>query len=277
MVQLLGPRKSRFESVDFFGDYLEIALGTLSFSLHGSICFNRPVKKMELINARTCNFLLSAEYGVYEGPLSDTREQVMQSVRWEFYTAVGQCGPVRAVGFSGPLTTHVLSLKCFCAYNQRRGLLTKSAACGVMERYGSMVGGERVLTLREFTRFIKAVQAPGSVNALQYFWSVLDRDLDGFLSMADLRDFFRDKAEVLSQQGLMTVDLTHIFWNLCDMCMGSNVPRTGAGAGLSLWHLRTSSDRDRGFLVRAMLFREDDLIVLDFKRTMDASSTARAP
>jgi len=268
VLNLFQPRKCNFKSVDFFSDYVDIAFASLCFEISGSISRNRPAKKSEVVRAKTCSSLLAAENGMYQGPFSDAREPIMQSLRFEFYCALNAEVRPGDTQYSGPLAGPGISVVCFCLYNESRKFLTPAASTAVLNYYGIVTNGQRCLTLCEFTRFWKAITTVGSMRSTEYFWPILDEDLDGFVSRTDLIPYFVDKASILDEQGLSAVDLTNVYLNVCDMCGAAGQ----LSAGLSLADLRRACDRDRSFFVRSMLFREDDLIVVDIKRSLESSA-----
>lgn len=98
------------------------------------------------------------------------------------------------------------------------------------------------MSIGEFARLYLACADPSTIAAVNYFFNVLDADLDGVLSLPDLAPLYWDK----SGQGL------EAFW-VCAKDMTGCDDR-----GISARDLRLLPPSDKKEFLRTLLFKEEE-------------------
>ncbi|BAM79602.1 hypothetical protein CYME_CMG083C [Cyanidioschyzon merolae strain 10D] len=119
-----------------------------------------------------------------------------------------------------------------------------------------------------FVHLFLALCDPGNEKALHIFFDIMDLDMDGFISAADVAYFYREKCEIAFREGLVLASANNLWAQLVDMCRTSaNDPKLES-KGITLKMLRDIGERRRSSFIRNVLFKDDGMALVDIQQTL---------
>ncbi|PXF43279.1 Serine/threonine-protein phosphatase 2A regulatory subunit B'' subunit beta [Gracilariopsis chorda] len=152
------------------------------------------------------------------------------------------------------------SLQTLLQYCSERDTLTKRALFSVIDRYvrrenESESNRENLrVSHADFVRLYLSLTGSATDTGLKYWFSVLDQDSDGWISVGDVAYFYSErKAESEKRNGIKLSDVRCLWVRLCAMSRVS--PN---GKGLSLQALKELGKDEREFVMCALLIRRAD-------------------
>mmetsp|Transcript_11832 Transcript_11832/g.36078 ORF Transcript_11832/g.36078 Transcript_11832/m.36078 type:complete len:252 (+) Transcript_11832:3-758(+) len=234
---------------------VEVASACLCFALSGSSCPGRPFTMRDLRRGNLSTALLDAENGCYEGVALVLRADRVEALLGLLST-VATRDEVWGVSASREDMTRV---------NEQKELLIPRAVASVFNRY---CNGHNRICVADLTRFWIAVSEPGARASVEYFFPVLDTDMDGCLSAEDVYYFYKDKEDLSRREGFVIAEFWDTWTYICDMVGVNSRDRR-----IRLDDLRRLPETSRVFLMQAFLFKNDEMSLLDVRRTMEDAGT----
>ncbi|KAJ8901726.1 hypothetical protein NDN08_003932 [Rhodosorus marinus] len=235
---------------------MQVASACLCFALCGSSRSGRPFTMRELRRGNLSKALFDAENGRYEGVALVLRADRVEAL----------LGLLSTVAMKDPTLGVGASRECMKLVNTHKELLIPSAVASVFNRY---CDGQDRIGVADLTRFWIAVGEPGARASVEYFFPVLDTDMDGCLSPEDVYSFYKEKEDISRKEGFVIADFRDTWTYVCDMV---GVPQ-GPSRYIRLADLTVLPESSRTFLMQAFLFKNDDMSLLDVRRTMMEAGT----
>ncbi|KAA8494674.1 Internalin-A [Porphyridium purpureum] len=121
---------------------------------------------------------------------------------------------------------------------------------------------EVTMSLPDFALFWASMQDVAQFPSFEYWFSVLDCDMDGFVSREDAHHFYAEKCRLHSARGVFLADFSYLWSSLTDLACPETEHR-----GFSLKQLRRLPRKHRGFVIQALLWFDDGNAVVDVKRS----------
>eukprot|EP00184_Porphyridium_aerugineum_P004042 CAMPEP_0184708088 /NCGR_PEP_ID=MMETSP0313-20130426/37596_1 /TAXON_ID=2792 /ORGANISM="Porphyridium aerugineum, Strain SAG 1380-2" /LENGTH=1180 /DNA_ID=CAMNT_0027169669 /DNA_START=1022 /DNA_END=4564 /DNA_ORIENTATION=- len=254
-------------------DVVEAVASCLLFGLNGSAHTGAPVREKDLQRVNLCSRLLGAESGMYEGPTFQLRPDRFCSIRSIFENArnekAGGANPSNVNDSSMMDFTRSTSEKLiqlteseftdFCA---ARSLLTRRGAAALFCRHVRPKSPN--MTFSDFARFWTATNDLKLDSSLEYFFQVLDYDMNGYISAEDAFHFYTEKEALLQEDGLVLASFWDVWVGILDLVYPKDPKR-----GFSLFEMTKLSEKNRVYVVQAFMFRDDGNAVIDIRRTME--------
>eukprot|EP00183_Erythrolobus_madagascarensis_P007363 CAMPEP_0185845530 /NCGR_PEP_ID=MMETSP1354-20130828/1477_1 /TAXON_ID=708628 /ORGANISM="Erythrolobus madagascarensis, Strain CCMP3276" /LENGTH=917 /DNA_ID=CAMNT_0028545517 /DNA_START=185 /DNA_END=2941 /DNA_ORIENTATION=+ len=285
---------SSLATADIVRSSMISAVGQLLLGTNGE-CVPDKISASHFVKAKVCEALHAIESGTGASALRWLRFNQLEEVCSEF----DRCA-ANAVGRGAHQLSTLTSKSCFLEFCMLRRLVVPEAAALLYDRffkvrqtshryYGhSVQKNDMGLKVGSFTEpehdvaafgcFYMACQDLESSLYADYWFSVLDADGDGLVSLLDLSVWWNVKVWFMRDE--QRNDIPSLEW-LCiwlrdAMCAGGEFVLQEP---LGLWSdlylsraaFRSLADLDRGFMLRALLFCDDEI------ETSSVSAQAVAP
>eukprot|EP00184_Porphyridium_aerugineum_P004105 CAMPEP_0184693134 /NCGR_PEP_ID=MMETSP0313-20130426/1413_1 /TAXON_ID=2792 /ORGANISM="Porphyridium aerugineum, Strain SAG 1380-2" /LENGTH=1323 /DNA_ID=CAMNT_0027151107 /DNA_START=505 /DNA_END=4476 /DNA_ORIENTATION=- len=207
-----------------------------------------------------CARLIAAESGLFEGPLAVMEPTRLAEYRMVYESLGGRIGETEE-------NSKGLQLDQLEALCKARGTLIPRACCSVFSAACSSNGSvaktdKKAIYFADFVRFWVAVHDVAKLSATEYWFSVLDVDMDGFVSREDAQHFYSEKVSIRKSEGAFLCDFQHLWSSIVDLVAPQNHEK-----GLSLKEFLVLQEKHRGFVIQALMFLQDGNIVLDVRKT----------
>ncbi|GJQ15778.1 hypothetical protein GpartN1_g7569.t1 [Galdieria partita] len=244
---------------------VDCALECVLYSLTGTFELSGITLK-DLKREKLCHALILAEQGSFKRPLEFLRPEKFDALRKEFKIA-SQGRYLSSIG------SNVIGLDDFLRFNHEHNWLTAVGAISFFQvltflrcacKDTSMTVEDDCLLLSDFARFYCTISELSSSSALKLLFLVLDTDMDGFVSYEDFVTFYKEKARIYSREGLVLADSRVIWRHFLDMCGERNDKKHV----LRLGDLSRLEPKQRNFLLKAMLFRDDGVSLVDIRASL---------
>jgi hypothetical protein len=128
-----------------------------------------------------------------------------------------------------------------------------------------------------FVHLFLALCDPGSEKAMDTFFDIMDLDMDGYVSRADVAHFYQEKCDISLKEGLVLTPATHLWAQLLDMCRTAQSNTEISPRGITLRMLRDIGERRRSNLIRNVLFKDDGMALVDIQQTLRLESSLAVP
>eukprot|EP00871_Galdieria_phlegrea_P002706 jgi/Galph1/3436/GphlegSOOS_G2068.1 len=269
----------RVYSIAIQNQLVDCALECVLMGLSGTWELGSITKKT-MKRARFCHALLEAERGNFKGPLGFLHPEKFDNLRRDFKVA-------SQGHFHSGEGVSTVSLDDFLRFNHERNLLTVTAANSFFNVLVSMRSGRRSsddhntvafhneLSLAEFARFFCAVSSVNSLSAVNVFYLVFDHDMDGVLSIRDFFHYYKEKARIYAREGLVLADVHSIWYHFLDMCC-TWPDQQKSRDFLIQRDLYDLEPKERGFLLKAVFFRDDGFSLVDIRSSLLKSPVEEA-
>jgi Leucine-rich repeat (LRR) protein len=227
---------------------------------------------------KLCHALILAEQGSFKKPLEFLRPEKFDVLRKDFKIA-SQGHYLSSIG------ANVVGLDDFLRFNHERGWLTGKGALAffkILLFLKSTQGRELAqgnkdeewLFLSDFARFYCAMSDMSSASAAKLLFLVLDTDMDGKVGFEDFMTFYKDKARIYAREGLVLADSRVVWRHFLDMCGVLSWKNEEYGGCLCLGDLLRLERKQRCFLLKAMLWRDDGVSLVDIKASLVPTQVA---
>jgi hypothetical protein len=243
------------EAVSIAAALILLALRGASSSRVGGAA--RPISKREMAAGKLNASLIAAESGIFEGIATSLSIDRLRNIKGNFAT---EAAPAAVVAGDGCALSYSLCESELVRYNEQRKLLLPRGVAAVLSVH---CHGRKHMKLSEFAQLHSAVTDLQSIEAADYFFSVIDSDQDDCWSLADLQHFLVEKRSVLREEGVVLSGLHEIWACLRDMIRPSNL-----SAGISRREFLRLSPKDRRTTIQSVLFKDDDSATVNIFRTL---------
>ncbi|KAA8497315.1 Internalin-A [Porphyridium purpureum] len=242
---------------------VDAVVSFLVFGLRGLAHRGIPITKMDLKKANFCARLLGAESGMYEGSAAQLRPDRFCSVRSTFENASGCTIEARGEAASDDSNRCVLRLDAMIEFCRERSLLTPR---GVKALYACHVPRTQDgMRLPDFARFWAATSDYKVDACVEYFFLLLDVDMDGYVSAADSFHFYSEKKKLMADEGLVLADFWDVWVGILDLVYPADNE-----LGISLHEMLRLSEKNRVYVIQALMFRESESTI-DIRRTLSST------
>lgn len=238
-----------------------VAGSILCYEIKGS-CWEYA-RRQELSRCKLCAVLLAAESGVYEGVATQLRSDRISDIRMAFAAASG-----KRVGGGRTRTLREITW-----LNSERGLLSPKA----VEALFSRKLPNQWMDIAQFAPMWLAISDTSTRSSCEYLFDILDVGGDGYVGVLDVAHFYSSKCSYLEQDGFVPASLDSVWFCLRDSFKGAGCADPPNNEQLSLMEIRRAGSRDWTTLFQTLLFVDDELSMVDIRRTAEnGSPSARA-
>lgn len=266
-------RSSRFGSFALVKMSEAIAIGSslVMYGLRG-VSRNRvggharPVCPKEVRQGKLNAALVAAEAGIFEGVASGLSMDQIRSVKGCYATEASPAAVSCSGGLALSYNLRLEEVQRFCT--SRKTLLPAA----VQVAMATHCRKQTEMNLSEFAIFLSVLNNISSNGAVDYFFSVVDVDHDGYWTLPDLRHFHMEKERMWLCDGMAVSDLGDIWVNLLDMVRPSK-----AWKGISRREFMNLASKERKLVLQSLLFVDDDHSVLNIRRTMELNKNSTSP
>ncbi|EME26755.1 hypothetical protein Gasu2_14110 [Galdieria sulphuraria] len=244
---------------------VDCALECVLYSLTGNFEISGITLK-DVEREKLCHALILAEQGSFKRPLEFLRPEKFDALRKDFKIA-SQGRYLSCIG------SNVIGLDDFLRFNHERNWLTAKGAMSFFQiliflrcacKDTSLAVEDDWLLLSDFARFYCTISELSNSSALKLLFLVLDTDMDGVVSFEDFVSFYKDKARIYAREGLILADSRVIWRHFLDICGERNDEKNV----LSLGDLSRLEPKQRSFLLKAMLLRDDGVSLVDIRASL---------
>lgn len=217
------------------------------------------IRRQELSRCKLSHALLAAETGMFDGVATNLRADRMADLGTAFAAAQGR----------RTLNGANLSVKDVAWLCSERGLLSRRAVVAVFDR--ANLPHDQGMSMAAFAPMWLAISKPSSRSAVEYLFSILDADMDGYVSSADVAHFYAEKRNVLCNDGYVPTAFEHVWNSLLDSVgLGRSARRV-----VGIPAIRKLNAKARTTFFQSLLFLEDgEMAMVDLCSTADSGSIA---
>jgi len=252
----------------------------LVFGLTGVAGAGVPVRLGDIQRVSLCSRVLGAESGMYDGPAMYLRpdrfcgirslfESIMNTGDLELtsssFGSANGVHPANGSIISSGVDTEIgplLSQNSLVEFCKKRALLTPRGVAAVFAR--QVEHPAHGMSLADFVRFWLACSELRLLQSTEYFFHVLDVDMDGYISACDAFHFYAEKEAVLAEEGLVLANFWDVWISIVDLVYPREVK-----LGFTVSELLKLNEKNRTFVIQALLMRDDNNAVIDIRRTME--------
>ncbi|KAK4537839.1 hypothetical protein CDCA_CDCA14G3864 [Cyanidium caldarium] len=142
-------------------------------------------------------------------------------------------------------------------------------------------GNAAALPADAFAVLFLALGDPGAASASDVLFSIMDADMDGVVSPADVAHFYLQKRELLLKEGIVLAPPRFLWHQIVDLFGRDRDRMAVESAGVTAKMMRSLSERRRANLMRCVLYKDDGMALVDIQQTMQledliAAESARA-
>jgi len=220
--------------------------------LNGAARVEHEFSERCMRNNNFCARLIAAESEIFEGPFTAIDPYRLIEYRTQFESWGGKVSDDSNSAVN--LSEHQVTSTC----SARWSLIPRAVAA----IFAVHTGPDRVMNLSTFARFWAAQSDLASNSAIEYWFRVLDEDLDGFISRKDAQSFYSEKCKLRLIDGIHLCEFSFVWRGIVDLVCPRHPDEL-----IALSELLALPARNRVFILQALLFRQDGNIVLDVRRT----------
>lgn len=219
--------------------------------------FARPVGAHEVCRGKLNAALISAESGIFQGVAVCLSMDKLRNIKGTF---ASEAAPESVVAADACALNYVLSMSEVAHYHAQRKLLMPRGVEALMNVH---CHGRKHMTLTEFAVMHTLSNMIESTAAADYFFSAMDADQDGKISLADVQHFHSEKRRLLLVDQMALAGL-HEVW----ACLVDNVRPANAASGIKRSEFLRLSGSDRKTAIESLLFRDDRHATLNIRATV---------
>ena len=119
-----------------------------------------------------------------------------------------------------------------------------------------------------FAVLFLALGDPGADSASDVLFSIMDADMDGVVSPADVAHFYLQKRELLLKEGIVLAPPRFLWHQIVDLFGRDRDRMAVESAGVTAKMMRSLSERRRANLMRCVLYKDDGMALVDIQQTM---------
>eukprot|EP00178_Gracilaria_changii_P016657 TRINITY_DN47971_c0_g1_i1.p1 TRINITY_DN47971_c0_g1~~TRINITY_DN47971_c0_g1_i1.p1 ORF type:complete len:1073 (-),score=158.27 TRINITY_DN47971_c0_g1_i1:123-3206(-) len=218
----------------------------------------RPVCPKEVREGKLNASLIAAEVGIFEGVASGLSMDQIRSVKGCFATEVAPSQISRNGGITSNCTLGIEDVQRFCV--SRKTLLPGAVKLAM----AAHCRDPKRMTLAEFSILLSVLNNISSNGSVDYMFTVVDADRDDRWTIPDLRQLHMEKEQIWLQDGMAVSELGNIWTHLIDMIRPSRPTE-----GITRREFYRLGAKERKAVIQSLLFMDDDLSLLNIRRTVE--------
>ncbi|KAI0562445.1 Leucine rich repeat containing protein [Gracilaria domingensis] len=269
----MDGRRSRFGSFALVKMPEAVAIGS-ALVIHGLRARSksrvggeaRPVCPKEVREGKLNASLIAAEVGIFEGVASGLSMDQIRSVKGCFATEVAPGQLSRNGGVALNCTLGVEDVQRFCV--SRKTLLPGAVKLAM----SAHCRNPKRMTLAEFSILLSVLNNISSNGAVDYMFTIIDVDRDDRWTIPDLRQLHMEKEQIWLQDGMAVSELGDIWTHLIDMIRPFRPTE-----GITRREFYRLGPKERKAVIQSLLFMDDDLSLLNIRRTVELNKNSPSP
>eukprot|EP00183_Erythrolobus_madagascarensis_P003142 CAMPEP_0185848358 /NCGR_PEP_ID=MMETSP1354-20130828/3274_1 /TAXON_ID=708628 /ORGANISM="Erythrolobus madagascarensis, Strain CCMP3276" /LENGTH=984 /DNA_ID=CAMNT_0028548749 /DNA_START=458 /DNA_END=3412 /DNA_ORIENTATION=- len=234
-------------------DLVQTVAELILFRLNGAAWSELQISERAMRRAQFCSGLISVESDLFDGAFA-----ILDPARLAEY--VNQFESLGGRASNDPQLSCELQPSDIISLCQTRGSLIPRAVTSVFTAHLGGIG--RSMRLGDFAKFWVAQLEVSSASAIEYWFHVLDEDLDGYVSREDAHSFYSEKVPIRLTEGVHLCEFGNVWASILDMVAPRYVER-----GFTLSEMLGLPEKHRRFIVQALLYRNDGNAVIDVRRS----------